>query len=75
MSPWVGAIVGVLAGLVASVALMLAVAYLLLPLLGAGDDMSRGIMSTIVLVFSAPVLAVLGGVFGYKRSVQGRGLR
>ncbi len=70
MSPWVGAICGVLAGLVVSVALMLAVAYLLLPLIGAGDDMSRGIMSTIMLVFSAPVLAVLGGFLGYKRSAQ-----
>jgi hypothetical protein len=64
-----------LAGFVAAAALMLAVAYLLLPSIGAGDDMSRGIVSTIVLVFSAPVLAVLGGIFGYKRTAKRRALR
>jgi hypothetical protein len=75
MNPWLGVIIGVLAGCIASVALVLVVAYLLLPLIGAGDDMSRGIMSTIVLVFSAPVLAVVGGILGYKRTARKRTLR
>lgn len=74
MSPWLGAIVGVLAGLVVSIVFMLVVAEVVLPLIGAGDHMSRGIMATIVLVFSAPAFALLGGFLGYKRSVRQRGV-
>jgi hypothetical protein len=72
MSPWAAALVGVLAGLVASVALTLAVTEVVLPMIGAGDAMSRGIMGTIVLVFSAPAFALVGGLIGYRRSARRR---
>jgi hypothetical protein len=74
VSPWIAAIVGVLAGLAISVALTLVVAEIVLPMIGAGDHMSRGIMATIVLVFSAPAFALLGGFLGYKRSLRRRGV-
>ncbi|MDW3094231.1 MAG: hypothetical protein R8G33_01015 [Gammaproteobacteria bacterium] len=32
------------------------------------DSMSQGIMGTLLLVFTAPLLGVLGGLIGYRKS-------
>lgn len=68
MSRGLGALAGGFAGLIAAFVLMLAVTGILLPAIGAGDAMSRGLMGTFVLVFGAPVLAAAGAVVGFRRA-------
>ncbi|MGA0116621.1 MAG: hypothetical protein ACO3IW_13875 [Burkholderiales bacterium] len=70
MNRWIALLIGVALGLVASIALMLVVAYAVLPLIDARDEMSRGLVSTLVLFFSAPLFAIIGGAIGHRRAVR-----
>jgi len=60
-------IVGVVGGLILSFLFTGFVMWLYPLMKGAGgDNMTQGIMGTIVLFFSAPVFAIIGGVVAYK---------
>lgn len=62
-----GLIVGVLAAL-----LLTLIALYLFPLLtGLGsDEMSQGIMGTLLMIFAAPILGLAGVAIAYKHSIK-----
>lgn len=57
---------GIITGLLASL-LFVGIVGWLYPLLtgSGGDNMTQGIMGTIILFFSAPLFAIAGGVIAY----------
>ena len=59
-----GAVVGVFCAV-----LFTAIVLWLYPVAtGSGsDEMTQGILGTIVLVFAAPVFAIIGGIVAYKK--------
>ena len=60
---------GLVVGLVATLGLVL-LAQWLVPVLNGGagrDAMSQGLLGTLVLVYSAPVLGLIGAVLGYRK--------
>ncbi len=62
-----GLVLGVLAALLLSAVIM----YLFPLITGLGaDEMSQGIMGTLLMVFAAPILGLVGVGIAYKHSIK-----
>ncbi len=62
---------GLVLGVVAALILTLVFLYLFPLITGLGsDEMSQGIMGTLLMVFSAPILGLLGVAIAYKHSIK-----
>ena len=68
MNPWTASTIGIVLGLGGSTGLVALVVYGLLPLLAVTEPNTQGIVGTIVLFISAPLLMIAGGVVGYRRA-------
>jgi len=63
-------LLGIFAGLLTAFSLTL-IAIWLIPLFNGGsgsDAMSQGLMGTLIMVFTSPVLGILGGFMGYQKA-------
>ncbi len=62
------ALLGVAIGVLCAMVFTFMVLLLYPIVTGAGgDNMTQGILGTIVLAFSTPIFAVVGGVFAYRK--------
>lgn len=62
---------GLVLGVLAALLLTLVFLYLFPLFTGLGaDEMSQGIMGTLLMIFSAPILGLVGVAIAYKHSIK-----